>query len=47
MEYLYERGMIEVTNPDEMEQGFPARYRRLYEIPESELLPKERTYVFV
>ena len=47
VEYLYERGMIEITNPEAMEQGLPARYRRLYEIPESELLPKERAYVFV
>jgi glyoxylase-like metal-dependent hydrolase (beta-lactamase superfamily II) len=31
VEYLYERGMIEITNPDEMEQGKPARYRRLRE----------------
>ena len=31
VEYLYERGMIVITNPDEMEQGKPARYRRLRE----------------
>ena len=31
VEYLYEHGMIEITNPDEMEQGKPARYRRLRE----------------
>jgi glyoxylase-like metal-dependent hydrolase (beta-lactamase superfamily II) len=29
VEYLYEHGMIEVTNADELEQGRPARYRRL------------------
>jgi hypothetical protein len=29
VEYLYEHGMIEITNPDELEQGRPARYRRL------------------
>jgi glyoxylase-like metal-dependent hydrolase (beta-lactamase superfamily II) len=29
VEYLYEHGMIEITNPNEMEQGKPARYRRL------------------
>ena len=29
VEYLYEHGMIEITNPEEMEQGKPARYRRL------------------
>jgi glyoxylase-like metal-dependent hydrolase (beta-lactamase superfamily II) len=31
LEYLYEHGMIEITNPDEMEQGRPAKYRRLRE----------------
>jgi glyoxylase-like metal-dependent hydrolase (beta-lactamase superfamily II) len=31
VEYLYEHGMIEITNPDEVEQGRPARYRRLQE----------------
>jgi hypothetical protein len=27
VEYLYEYGMIEMTNPDELEKGLPARYR--------------------
>jgi glyoxylase-like metal-dependent hydrolase (beta-lactamase superfamily II) len=31
IEYLYEHGMIEIINPHEMEQGKPARYRRLRE----------------
>ena len=31
VEYLYERGMIEITNSDELEQGGIARYRRLRE----------------
>ena len=31
IEYLYEHGMIEIANPDEMERGLPARYRRLDE----------------
>jgi glyoxylase-like metal-dependent hydrolase (beta-lactamase superfamily II) len=31
MEYLYEHGMIEITNPEALEQGQPARYRRLQE----------------
>lgn len=31
VEYLYEHGMIEITNPEELEQGKPARYRRLQE----------------
>ncbi|MEW6086030.1 MAG: MBL fold metallo-hydrolase [Chloroflexota bacterium] len=30
VEYFYERGMIEIVNADEVEQGLPARYRRLY-----------------
>ncbi|HET9912965.1 MAG TPA: MBL fold metallo-hydrolase [Anaerolineales bacterium] len=47
VEYLYEHGMIEITNPEELEQGKPARYRRLREISGSEILPKERAYVFV
>jgi glyoxylase-like metal-dependent hydrolase (beta-lactamase superfamily II) len=29
MEYFYERGMIEITNPSDVEQGLPARYRGL------------------
>jgi len=28
VEYFYEHGMIEITNPDELEQGRPVRYRR-------------------
>ena len=47
IEYLYEHGMIEIVNSDEMEQGMPAQYRRLREIPDSELLPKERKHVFI
>jgi len=47
VEYLYEHGMIEITNPGAVEQGKPARYRRLHEVSESELLPKERAYVFI
>jgi glyoxylase-like metal-dependent hydrolase (beta-lactamase superfamily II) len=31
VEYLYERGMIEIVNPTEVEQGQPAQYRRLRE----------------
>ncbi len=30
VEYLYEHGMIEIVNPSEMEQGKPAKYRRLF-----------------
>lgn len=47
IEYLYEHGLIEITNPDEMEQGKPARYRRLRELQESDLLPKERADVLI
>jgi hypothetical protein len=27
VEYLYEHGMLEITNPGDLEQGKPARYR--------------------
>ena len=47
VEYLYEHGMIEITNPDELEQGKPARYRRLREASDSEILPMARADVFV
>ena len=47
VEYFYEHGMIEITNPDELEQGGTARYRRLREVSDSEILPKERADVFV
>ena len=43
VEYLYEHGMIEVTNPEEVEQGLPARYRRLREIVDEELLNIKNT----
>jgi glyoxylase-like metal-dependent hydrolase (beta-lactamase superfamily II) len=47
VEYLYQHAMIEITNPDELMQGKPARYRRLREIPDSEILPKEKKHVLV
>jgi glyoxylase-like metal-dependent hydrolase (beta-lactamase superfamily II) len=47
IEYLYEHGMIEIVNPDELEQGKPARYCRIREMTESELLSKERAYVLI
>jgi glyoxylase-like metal-dependent hydrolase (beta-lactamase superfamily II) len=31
VEYLYEHGMIRITNPDELEQGQPARYQRAWD----------------
>ena len=47
VEYLYEHGMIEIINAGELEQGGPARYRLLHKVSASELLPKERAYVFI
>jgi glyoxylase-like metal-dependent hydrolase (beta-lactamase superfamily II) len=47
VEYLYEHGMIEIVNPDEMEQGKPARYHLLRKVSETEILPKERAYVLI
>ena len=47
MEYLFEHGMIEITNPDEVEQEQPARYRRTREISGTEILPKEKNYVLI
>jgi glyoxylase-like metal-dependent hydrolase (beta-lactamase superfamily II) len=47
VEYLYEHGMIGITNPAEIEEGKPAHYSRLREVYESELLPKERDHVFL
>ena len=47
IEYLYERGFIEITNPEELEKGQPARYRRLREISDSEILPKESSHVLI
>lgn len=46
IEYLYEHGMIGITNPEELEQGKPARYRRLQEehMVLAELERKVRTY---
>ena len=45
MEYFYQRGMIEITNPDEVEQGMPIRYRRLRAIPDDEILRRKFTPV--
>jgi glyoxylase-like metal-dependent hydrolase (beta-lactamase superfamily II) len=47
VEYFYEHGMIEITNSQDLERGSPARYRRLRDIPASEILPKERNYVLI
>ncbi|MBV6400766.1 MAG: Hydroxyacylglutathione hydrolase [Anaerolineales bacterium] len=45
IEYLYEHGMIEIVNTDEVEQGLPAKYRRLREIADEEILLKHRKLV--
>ena len=42
IEYFYEHGMIEITNADEVEQGLPARFQRLSEIGDEEILPKQK-----
>jgi len=64
VEYLYQRGLLEISNLSELEGGdaFPSpvigrgvrgegqpviRYRCPHPVPEQELLPKERAYVFV
>ena len=47
IEYFYQHGIIEITNFDEVEQGQPARYRRLREVADSEILPKERNHVLI
>lgn len=47
IEYLYEHGMIGIANAGEVEQGMPARYQRLREISPTEILPKEKSYVFI
>ena len=40
IECLYEHGLIEITNAGEVEQGIPARYQRLREVADDEILPK-------
>ena len=45
VEYFYEHGQIEITNPDEVEQGLPAQYQRLREIANVEILPKQKRTV--
>jgi glyoxylase-like metal-dependent hydrolase (beta-lactamase superfamily II) len=45
VEYLYEHGMIEIVNASEIEQGKAAKYQRSREIPDDEILPKEKNTV--
>lgn len=49
VEYLYQRGLLEISNLGELEgEGNPViRYRCSDSVPDEELLPKERAYVFV
>jgi glyoxylase-like metal-dependent hydrolase (beta-lactamase superfamily II) len=47
VEYLYEHGIIEITNSGELELGRPACYRRLRDVSDSEILPKEKSYVLI
>ena len=47
MEYLFEHGMIEITNFEEVEHGQPACYRKTREISGTEILPKEKNYVLI
>ena len=50
VEYLDQRGLLEITNLDELENGnklTPIRYRRLNGVKELEILPKERAYVLI
>jgi glyoxylase-like metal-dependent hydrolase (beta-lactamase superfamily II) len=49
VEYLYQRGLLEISNLSELEgEGNPViRYRCYQSVPDTELLPKERAYVFV
>ena len=49
VEYLYQRGLLEISNLSELEDeaNLVIRYRSSNPVPEQELLPKERAYVFV
>jgi glyoxylase-like metal-dependent hydrolase (beta-lactamase superfamily II) len=38
IEYLYEYGMIEITNPREVDQGLPAKYQRTRAIANEDIL---------
>ena len=47
VEYLYQRGLLEISNLSELEDNPVIKYRCSNPVPDSELLPKERAYVFV
>jgi glyoxylase-like metal-dependent hydrolase (beta-lactamase superfamily II) len=46
IEYLYEHGLVEIANPAEVEGALPARYRRLREIADDEILERSE-HVFI
>ncbi len=50
VEYLYQSGLLEISNAQELEakgQPLALRYRRLRDVEEEEILPKEKAYVFI
>lgn len=47
IEYLYEHGMLEIVNAEDVEKGGPPLYRRLREVADLEILPKEKNYVLI
>ncbi len=50
VEYLYQRGFLEICNLDELEDGdgYPViRYRCAKSVPVTELIPKEKAYVLI
>lgn len=47
IEYFHQYGMIEITNPNEVEQGLPPRYRRLRDVSNVEMILKERKHVLI
>jgi glyoxylase-like metal-dependent hydrolase (beta-lactamase superfamily II) len=47
VEYLYQRGLLAISNLSELEDNPVIKYRCSNPVPDSELLPKERAHVFV
>lgn len=47
VEYLYQRGLLEISNLSELEDNPVIKYRCPNPVPDSELIPKERAYVLV
>jgi len=42
IEYLYEHALVEIVNAEDVEQGLPAKYRRMRDIADDEILPKQK-----